>query len=635
MLVRYFPAEFRCRCGYSEPLEMAGICRGAWGTGWTEALARYVTRHSWDTTDELRLRTGLPNSRIQSLRRPPSEQPAAPAAIDVLGIDELYLDRRRFAVITDITARRLLRFVPVATTIDGLSDRIQVRDVLTELPTPRVVTLDMNPTVLQTVREVWPEVRVLIDKRHALRTADRAFSHLIGFILNRRLDRDPGATGPFFGEAAFQRHRLMHLVTKRSASCTAVDIAQWHLIRLEEPKLWQAYLFREQLYDLLSFQTDAREFRNALVAWQVAVRDWLKQLDLPLRQQPMTAALVMMTQFTDSLALYIEDRATNAFTEFVNSRLRERARRGRRYRPEALIALVNEELQAPAAQNRIAPASLVRRSWTTERLPPVVPDESGEDDSVGTVTPDVVARPELPLTADVPVSPKRPGRRADPKLRPHHARWPSVVESWLTSGLTRRRKRLEADLAGGAPPEERAAWLLALRTPAQPLPAELEQHVLLEYLRSQPGPETSGMSDALDLLPYLTTPESLPAIARPYVTVLARAAIEASADQAAWAAICSTFRRYDRLRTPQDDNDLALILSDIDDLRRQLTGLASYRPVHSHLLRLNEARLPGLLTNETFRWAIAASPFERDRGNMAALANFSLLIVRSMSIMKD
>lgn len=624
VLIRYYKSELTCSCGLSMTLEEPGIRRGNRGIGWTEALARYVARHTTERVDDLRMRTGLPNARIQALRQASRSTAALPESLQVIGIDELYLNGRRFAVVTDITGRRLLQFEPVATTMDGLSDRMTLSALLGALPTPTTVTLDMNPVVLRTVRALWPRAQIVVDKRHALRSADRSFTRLIRQLLNSRLRRGHDGAQPFFGESAYQSYRLRHLVTKRSASCTPTDLAQWELLQKEEPTLWKAYLFRERLYDIFTFQTQSKPFKKSLEVWQAEVRTWLNDPSSgPRNHSPLTEALMMLTEFTDDLVNYVESRTTNAFTEFVNSRLREHARQGRRYSPEALIALVNEELRRPAVSDRIAPATRAWQAWQV--------DASATLDGDETLSPVASSAPDsglVPMGAELKASEPatavatRRGRRVT--VNRH---WPEEVQRWLSLGPTRRRAQFEAHLVSAALPAERVAWLQAMRSADLPLPEALELHVLCRYLQTQPEGDLNG--ELTGVIAHLSNPERLPVLARPYLTLLARAAVVPLAEPGHWAAIREVFRRIEMLRAVDMASPIHFVLQEIDGLRRSLINLPSYVPFHARLNRIGEKCIPDLLLDEGFCWGLAAAAYEREWGTVQALETLSRQVIEA------
>ncbi|MCD0165266.1 transposase [Deinococcus sp. 12RED42] len=276
VLLRYRPGRVACRCGYRETVRVPDVRRGRSGMGWTDELARYLTRRAADTTDDLRLRTGLPNTRIRELAQQGWRdlQATPPSTLGVVGIDELYFGKQRYAVVTDIDRRRLLACVPVASTVDGLSDRIDLRDLLSALPVPTTVALDMNPAVLDLIRSVWKKVKIVIDKRHALQTADRTYRRAVLDVINKRQGRPADSFAPLYGEAAYQSYRLRDLLTMRAASCTVADLATWRLMFKENIDLLQQYLFREQLYEHFSEPSTREEFSHQLQSWSQQVEKW-------------------------------------------------------------------------------------------------------------------------------------------------------------------------------------------------------------------------------------------------------------------------------------------------------------------------------------------------------------------------
>lgn len=618
VLIRWSGGSVACRCGHRGALSIPAVRRGSSGVGWTDGLARYLVRRAGDTTDDLRERTGLPNTRIRQLTRQGLRalRHDPPTSLAVVGIDELYFGRNRYTVITDISRRRLLACVPVASTVDGLSDRIDLSELLLTLPQPRTVTVDMNPTVLQVIRRVWPRTAVVIDKRHLLQTADRAYRRAIREVINARQGRPADSFQPLYGEAAYQSYRLRDLMTMRAASCTVADLAMWRLIFLEKSvregqgdptfqSLGDLYLLREQLYDHFSEPLSSAELSRRLRDWSQQVSKWSENGNSGLGN-----SLLMLRIHESGVLAYTDDRVTNAFTESVNARLRGYIRRGRRFSSETLVALVNEDLsREPAA--RVAPATRLAAAWadTDPEVEITVSLPVSTDGSVAECEPVDECEVALPVEGGpVEVTPVVSRARAASRFAVVNRNWPAPVRRWLQGQPSRVRRATEGRLVQAAPVEDRPALLETVRSADAPLPDSLERAGLLMYLRTLPN---SGLLDhQLDLDVFLTGDVSLPVWVGPVVTELAREVALGGGDSAAFRRSRAACRNFTALQPGQAEP--AEVLERVDRLRRALLGSVDYVGRYAHLMRIDERSLAWLLGDVEARWIIASWTYDRE-----------------------
>lgn len=479
-------ARHACTCGWTRDLCPDGVQRGRHGTGWTDALAEYLPRHTHEPLDLLRDRTGLPVNRIRELQAAARVQAAEPdpTQVEAMGIDEIYVNRSRLTVITDIGRRRLLRLQAVASTVDGLADRIDIRRLLEELPAPQRIALDMNPAVIAAVRLVWPDATLVIDKRHALQTADRSMQQVIRALLEQRQTSLP-APGKqrfqtMYGEAGFQLNYLKRFVMRRPSAMGPGDVARWTLLHRESPMLWEAYQRREALYTLLTQPHSQEQVRDGLDRWRDTTNTWLDGIRKrdPGVRLPLTASLWMIRFHGKRLVQFGDGELTNAFTESVNSRIREHVRRGRRYDPRTVIHLVNEELAAEQPEHRRAPGADLTRHLRGNPAPLPIPADPPP------VPPPVEASRATPQARSL-----RSGRKVAP-VRSAPLDLPEVVQTWWESGGTRTRDRRRAEALAVLPPELRQSYYQAC-DPAGEAPSAVDPAVryaiLSAYHRSHPA----------------------------------------------------------------------------------------------------------------------------------------------------
>lgn len=236
-----------------------------------------------------------------------------------LGIDEVHLTRQMRCVLTDVDRKKPL---------DILKDRNKPtveRWLLTYMDPKvvKVVTMDMHTAYRNAVQKVLPEAKIIVDKFHVERAANKA------------LDTVRKATHKTIGE--YQRKQLKHdrkIMLMRRDDLT--DQQRFILgVWLDNfADLGKAYLLKEAFYDIYSFPTKY----HAEMAYQVWLEDLNKQSDLI--QESFSEITTFMENWREPIFNYFDVRATNAYTESLNGLLKQIYRNGRGYSFKAIRAKV-------------------------------------------------------------------------------------------------------------------------------------------------------------------------------------------------------------------------------------------------------------------------------------------------------
>lgn len=236
-----------------------------------------------------------------------------------LGIDEVHLTRQMRCVLTDVYSRKPL---------DVLKDRNKptVAAWLRKHIDPKVikvVTIDMHTGYLNAVKEVLPDVKVIVDKFHVERSANKGMEYVRKATHTKLTD--------------LQRKQLKHdrkimLMRRYDLDENQRFILETWLGNFED--LGKAYLLKEAFYDIYSFRTKY----EAEMAYQVWYEDVRQQSDLI--QEGFSEIITFMGNWREYIFNYFDYRATNAYTESFNGYLKQIYRNGRGYSFKAIRAKV-------------------------------------------------------------------------------------------------------------------------------------------------------------------------------------------------------------------------------------------------------------------------------------------------------
>lgn len=237
------------------------------------------------------------------------EQARTIQAPAILGIDEIHLLGAPRCILTDIGGK---------TVIDLLPNRTQETVIkwLRQLPGRehiQVVTMDMWQPFRNSVREVLPQARIIIDHFHVVKQANEALEQI-------RKD-----TRAALSDA--QRRRLMrdrYLLLKRKRDLTAKD--QFILETWTEnfPTLHKAYMMKEAFFDIWEAKSSAEAY-DRYFTWQEQITPDIADAFLPI-------ALTVENWGNEIFSYWEYDgTVSNAFTEAKNGALKVVNRVGRGY----------------------------------------------------------------------------------------------------------------------------------------------------------------------------------------------------------------------------------------------------------------------------------------------------------------
>ncbi|WP_214720682.1 ISL3 family transposase [Exiguobacterium sp. s192] len=234
-----------------------------------------------------------------------------------LGLDEIHILKKPRFVVTNIKHR---------TVVDILRNRElgTVTPYLASLPDRErieYVTIDMWNPYRTAVNQVLPQATIVIDKFHVVKKANEALEKF------RRSHKKDLPTK--------QRRQLMRdrwVLLSRKRDLTPQDIFLLETWTMNFPMLAEAYELKEELFDI--WDLDKRvEAYHRFHSWKQKIPKELK----PHFQEILTASENWEEEF---FAYFDSPKLTNAYTEGLNSLIRQVNRMGRGYSFEALRAKI-------------------------------------------------------------------------------------------------------------------------------------------------------------------------------------------------------------------------------------------------------------------------------------------------------
>ena len=234
---------------------------------------------------------------------------------NILGIDEVHLNKQMRAVFTDIEGLKVL---------DLLKDRnkqtiINFLKKINDKNKIKVVTTDMWQPYKDAINEVLPHAKQVVDKFHVIQYGNKALEDSRKAFRKTLTDK--------------QRKQLMHdrfVLLKNKEDLKPQE--QWNLQIwfTTFPTLKVAYELKEGLRDmyLCESRKEAEEyFKN----WKNSIPNDMKAfLDVA----------NMINNWRTEIFNYFDVRVTNAFTESINNLIKHIEKRGRGYSFEVLRAKV-------------------------------------------------------------------------------------------------------------------------------------------------------------------------------------------------------------------------------------------------------------------------------------------------------
>lgn len=233
-----------------------------------------------------------------------------------LGIDEIHLLGTPRGIITNVAENTVLEIKKdrkQATIIDylrGLSNKEHIE----------VVTMDMWNPYRTAVKAVLPNSKIVVDKFHVVKMANQSLETV-------RKDLRKTLTSTQRKVLKNERYVLL----KRQHDLTIQETINMEAWTKSFPILGMAYELKEAFYDIWDIQ-DKDTAKVILDAWIKSIPDKIKKAF-----EPLVAAI---NNWEEEIFNYYEHKATNAYTESLNSIIRHVDRIGRGYSFDVLRAKI-------------------------------------------------------------------------------------------------------------------------------------------------------------------------------------------------------------------------------------------------------------------------------------------------------
>ncbi len=234
-----------------------------------------------------------------------------------LGIDEIHILRKPRCVITNVkesTMIDILRDRDKKTVINYLNNLTCKQDI-------KVVCMDMWNPYKDAVKLILPHAQIIADKFHVIRMANQAIE-TIRKDLREELTKK-------------QRRGLMHdrfVLLKRNKDLKTHERIFLETWTKQYPELGTAYELKESLFELWNSDINKQTAREKYNEWVSKIPDSITYAFEPL--------LKAISNWNNEVFAYFEYRATNAYTEALNSLIRVIDRLGRGYSFDALRAKI-------------------------------------------------------------------------------------------------------------------------------------------------------------------------------------------------------------------------------------------------------------------------------------------------------
>lgn len=234
----------------------------------------------------------------------------------ILGIDELYLNKRYRCILTNIEEKTLLDLLPtrrqdmVANYLMKLKDRQKVE----------VVSMDMWNPYRTAVKAVLPQARIVVDKFHVVRMANDALEKVRKGL---RKELKPTQTRTLKGDRKILPKRA-HEASDRERLIMETWTGAF-------PQLLAAYEHKERFYSIWDATIRAQA--------EAALDEWIATI--PKGQKEVWSDLVRAVgNWREEIMTYFETAmpVTNAYTESINRLAKDKNREGRGYSFEVMRA---------------------------------------------------------------------------------------------------------------------------------------------------------------------------------------------------------------------------------------------------------------------------------------------------------
>lgn len=231
-----------------------------------------------------------------------------------LGIDELFLIRKPRCILTDVRRRSVVDLL-------AKRDKLSVSKWLTDLPgkqSVEVVTMDMWKPYRDAVIALLPAARVVVDKFHVVRMANKCLDDTRKHL---RAELSPS-----------DRRKMMrsrHVILKREKDLDEQDHATMEVWANSLPELYYAYKAKEGFFGVFD-APDRKEGQERYDAW-------LGGLDM-LTRVNFKELITAVENWKPEILNFFGCGATNAYTEAANGLAKIANRNGRGYSFEAIRA---------------------------------------------------------------------------------------------------------------------------------------------------------------------------------------------------------------------------------------------------------------------------------------------------------
>lgn len=240
-----------------------------------------------------------------------------------LGIDEIHIIRKPRLVLTNVERRTIYDIKPNRNKETVIQRLLEIED----RSYIEYVTMDMWRPYKDAVNTVLPHAKVVVDKFHVVKMANSALDGVRKALKAKMTAKE---------RRTLMRERFILLKRKH-------DLNERELFLLETwlgsmPDLKEAYELKEEFYWIYDTD-DPEEGRNRYMQWRHRCmasnsKDSYKDL------------VRAVDNWQDEIFNYYDKKLTNAYTESINSIIRQVERMGRGYSFDALRAkiLFNEKL---------------------------------------------------------------------------------------------------------------------------------------------------------------------------------------------------------------------------------------------------------------------------------------------------
>ncbi len=287
----------------------------------TKRLVEYVKRLSLEKKfTEIAEEVGVNEKTVRNLFHEHVEKLDAERVLTApewIGIDEIHLLGEFRCILTSPAEKHVMDLLPKR-------DKSTVLKWMMALPNRKnvkVVTMDMWTGYRNTANEAFPNAQCLVDKFHVVRMANDAADSLRVALKD---ELEP--------KVRRQLKRDRWIIRARRRDLKAADVMLMHSWKTLIPMLSEAYRAKEDFYEIYEKAASRAE---AIELWDL----WKEML--PKELKPAFKELIRaVDNWKPEIFAYFDHKKTNAYTEGMNSVIRNVDRPGRGYSFDAIRAKV-------------------------------------------------------------------------------------------------------------------------------------------------------------------------------------------------------------------------------------------------------------------------------------------------------